>query len=659
MPRRKILFAAISLSVMATVFLVLPTFASSTDGAIDLYNRYAWSSKIGWISFRSDNGNTGNIHITDTALTGYAWSDHYGWINLSPSTSGVKNNGEGSLSGYAWGQNLGWINFSGVTINSRGEFLGQASGDNAGIINFVCANCSVKTDWRPASARGGVPPSSQPPSGGGGGASTPVIPPSVPPLIGEGESIPPPQTPPSVPPLIGEGAAITPPQPSALARGLGIVKSLLAKLIPKKIVIPKIPIAKFFAHIKDFFKPPQVTIPLRELVAKKTPLSMRSGWEYIDPRQIKKFVFAPLPKEFTALAQKFPEVKNLFGKVGVSRMSDLQKIGDTKLALPGLSKSLGLAPLSAKGQSVPVSYLPKNLKDKIPSDIVFARGLGEMVDYSSFLTLTDKGRAEQKIITISGKILQLSIRPDKKVKSIRGYVIFRSKKPSASAYSLPLADLLNSITFAMPALAREQVQPVSVEEKLVLAEFEYTDPDGDGVYTAEVKSPIPAGEYEIINVIDYDDPELGKKEIRLITVVDPEGYVYEKIGDKELRIPGAVISLYWLNPDTRQYELWPAEDFQQENNQVTDARGSYSFLVPTGMYSIKVIAPGYIVYESRPFEVAEGGGVHFNIELLAKNWWLKLFDWRTIGLILVALLLLFNFYKDRKRARWEGSGLKK
>ena len=54
--------------------------ASTTDGTILSANKYAWSSKAGWINFAPANG---NIHITDSALTGYAWSELYGWINLT------------------------------------------------------------------------------------------------------------------------------------------------------------------------------------------------------------------------------------------------------------------------------------------------------------------------------------------------------------------------------------------------------------------------------------------------------------------------------------------------------------------------------------------------------------------------------------------------
>ena len=140
------------------------------------------------------------------------------------------------------------------------------------------------------------------------------------------------------------------------------------------------------------------------------------------------------------------------------------------------------------------------------------------------------------------------------------------------------------------------------------------------------------------------------KEIRLITVVDPEGYIYEKNGEKETRILGAVASIYWLNPETKQYELWPAKDYQQENPQTTDVRGTYSFLVPEGYYYLTVDAPGYLSYDGKPFEVKEGSGVHINIEMKNKYWLLNFFDWKTIMLVAVIILLLYNFYRDRIRA---------
>ena len=151
--------------VIAITVFALPVSASTTDGTIDSTDKYAWSENIGWLNFGTTEG---NVHITDSALTGYAWSENAGWISLNCSNNNscatvdhkVANDGVGNLSGYAWSENTGWINFNssggGVSINSSGEFLGYAWGENIGWIVFNCATTSscatvdykVKTDWR-------------------------------------------------------------------------------------------------------------------------------------------------------------------------------------------------------------------------------------------------------------------------------------------------------------------------------------------------------------------------------------------------------------------------------------------------------------------------------------------------------------------------------
>ena len=150
-------------------FFQTPVFAS--DGTIDATYKYAWSENLGWLNFGTSEG---DVHVTDSALTGYAWGENTGWISLNCSNTSscgtvdykVANDGSGTLSGYAWGENVGWINFNptygGVTINSSGDFLGYAWGENTGWISFNCANTSscgtvdykVKTTWV-----GGSPPS--------------------------------------------------------------------------------------------------------------------------------------------------------------------------------------------------------------------------------------------------------------------------------------------------------------------------------------------------------------------------------------------------------------------------------------------------------------------------------------------------------------------
>ena len=744
------------------VFSGSPVFASSTDGIIDSSDKYAWGENIGWLNFGTTEG---NVHITDSALTGYAWAENIGWISLncsngsscSPVDYKVANDGEGTLSGYAWSENTGWINFNptygGVTINSSGEFLGYAWGENIGWIVFNCSTTSscttvdykVKTDWRPQSARPACNNSSDDdgdgktdypadpgcsslddtdetdpvaaPSGGGGGGGG--LPPEAynPPIVPEG----------GFKILINDNATETDSRKvtltlkggsntkavwisensqfpegfqvsynSSLSRvsitfdlslGEG-TKTVYAKFctqwgrcsdvvfdsitrvgetvvekiieVPKKIIeeIKKVPGA-IAPLIPGFLKPkPSETakppeVPIEELVSKEAPLAFQGKWQLLPSEPIREFVLAPLPKGIRNLAQKFPELEK---------------------TLPGLTERVGLPTTKvepgkfALPQGVPVAKLSPAIKQQLPTEIVFAKTGGELIDFDIALSVNDKGEPQQKIQTISGKPLQLVVKPDKPVKSVKGYVVFKSKASPVrnsdgsqrkisngasqpTSLELPRDSLLASVIFAIPVFAKTQDQPVRVEEKLVLLEFEYTDPDGDGIYTAEIQAPLIEGEYEIITVMDFEDPELGKKEIRLTTVVDPEGYLYERDGDKEPRIPGAIISLYWLNPETKQYEMWPAKEYQQENPQTTDVRGTYSFLVPEGYYYLKAETPGYLVYDGKPFQVKESSGIHINIELKTKYWWLKIVDWKTILLTVVIILLLYNFYRDKIRER--------
>ncbi len=138
----------VNLIIVAIAFIPAVSLASTTNGTIQ--NQYAWGENVGWVNFLPTDG---NIHITDSVITGYAWDKNYGWINFAPTQSGVVNDGDGNLSGYAWSTGGGYINFSGVVINSSGKFTGIASGVTYGQLTFDCDQCNVTTDWRPSSVR--------------------------------------------------------------------------------------------------------------------------------------------------------------------------------------------------------------------------------------------------------------------------------------------------------------------------------------------------------------------------------------------------------------------------------------------------------------------------------------------------------------------------
>lgn len=396
---------------------------------------------------------------------------------------------------------------------------------------------------------------------------------------------------------------------------------------------------------------------VEEQIPQEAPLSLKGTWDLLPGRSVGNFIFTPLPIEIEDLTRKFPSLEKTFEKVGVTRMSDMEKLKSVELNLPSLSEAMEL--YSSKIGSNNFSYLPTvsivelpvEQKVKMPQEVVFAKISGGKIDLNANLFLDSKGKPQERINIISGKSLTLFIKPGKPVKSIKGYIVFKSNNNGQNKdftyIESSLSSLSQGLALVKPALADNSGK--DIEQRLILEKFEYEDPDGDGIYNADIKSPAIEGEYEIVTTVDYKDSSLGEKEFRLITVVDPEGYVYRKIDGEEARILNARVSLFWLNPQSGQYELWPAKDFSQQNPQITDVTGKYSFLVPEGTYYISAESDKYKHYQSDPFEVKEGSGIHKNIELEPERSFLDSIDWKILVIIITLLLLAYNFYRDRQR----------
>jgi hypothetical protein len=369
-----------------------------------------------------------------------------------------------------------------------------------------------------------------------------------------------------------------------------------------------------FLKPKPEIEPPQEPPP-DEIASKSLPV-FSGNWRLLEDKNIGMFALAPLPREIMSLAEKFPELGETFNKIGITKMSDLQKLKNAKFVLPGLSKEVGIS----GGVSVPLSSLSASQKEFLPSEIIFAKA-GDLIDYQISLTIDDAGKPEQKINTIAGKPLDLAIKADKPVSRITGYLTVKKIEREMGRRNVPASSLLGATIAAVLGVNHPSSEKIEIEEKLLLAEFEYQDDDKDGIYTAQIASPLVHGEYEIISIMEYKDVSLGKKELRLIAVIDPEGYIYEKNGNKETRVPDAKVSLLWKNPKGGNFEIWPAKDYQQVNPQKTDKSGNYSFLVPEGVYKLAVSAGEYYDFDGKEFSVEEGRGVHENIALKPKSWW--------------------------------------
>ena len=392
-------------------------------------------------------------------------------------------------------------------------------------------------------------------------------------------------------------------------------------------------------------QPKIVYPPISESVPEGSPPAMDGQWPALSPKQLEQIAVLPLPEKVKEFALKFPNFAETLEKVGINNPEDVDKLQIAKLNFPGMSGAVGL------DKSKPLSEFTWQDKSRIPTNIVFGKIGNNNIDLNIKVQLAGELEPIQSIRTIQSKPLYLAVKPDKPAESVKGYIIFKSVSSEkslrdfASTLSPALsASLMDAFNLPQDGPASGEVKDAEVKKELVLNQFDYEDADGDGIYTATINSPPIDRNYEIKTVIKYKDVSLDSETVFMVLVVDPEGYVYEKTGSKETRLQDVKVSIYWLNPEGPggypKYELWPAPKYQQENPQITDNTGKYSFLVPEGNYYITAEVQDYLPYKSDEFQVSEGSGVHINIELKPKNIWLRIFTVERILLGVIAMLLL-------------------
>ncbi len=353
------------------------------------------------------------------------------------------------------------------------------------------------------------------------------------------------------------------------------------------------------------------------------PPSLTGEWQLAPDLAIKDLLLNPLPGSVGDLVTKFPTLEQLFANLGVSQVADLKKLSGTAINLPSLAE----------------------LGEEVPTDTVFARGAGGTIDKKVSVLVSEQGTFQKNLNILAGKSVEFVIKPSQEVNAIKGYLLL-AERPRPNIISRLASQLVAAV--GLSAKDSTSSATTEIENRLVVEEFDYTDPDGDGLYTGTLRTPIVAGKYELVTTLAYKSVKLGTKELRLTTVIDPEGYIFERIDGKEARVPGATVTLWWRNPATASFEVWPADKYQQDNPQVTAERGTYSFLVPEGSYYLVVQAKDYRPFQGDVFEVRSGNSVHANIELTAEFNLARVFDWKLILLIVTLVLLGYNFYRDRK-----------
>ncbi|MCX6722351.1 MAG: carboxypeptidase-like regulatory domain-containing protein, partial [Candidatus Staskawiczbacteria bacterium] len=401
---------------------------------------------------------------------------------------------------------------------------------------------------------------------------------------------------------------------------------------------------------------PQINYPpISESVPQQTPSALQ-GLNIMSVNPLNGFALSPVATDISSLADKLPQLKKTLVALNVdlNNLQDVAKLSQTELYLPGLTQTISPEGLQvnalASMQGIPLADLSADALAKIPTNLVFARASGELIDFSSAFVIDKQGNTQQKIKTIAGKSMQLVIKPDKPADSVVGLITLNSPV----SYQAPQNSFAKLFRAALTGAINQPAPQSSGASGLLVQKFAYVETK-PGIFTANISAPANEGQYEITTVIEYKDKKLIPTETKLTAQVDPEGYVYKQTPDGKLRIASATVSLYWLNPSAGsgqvpKYELWPADKFFQKNPMVTDDTGKYSFLVPQGTYYISATAVNYADFKSKPFTIKEDNGVKMDIEMKAKGFLPTWFNWQLMVVLLltaVVILLIIMIIKGR------------
>ncbi|PIU16578.1 hypothetical protein COT20_00175, partial [bacterium (Candidatus Gribaldobacteria) CG08_land_8_20_14_0_20_39_15] len=339
-------------------------------------------------------------------------------------------------------------------------------------------------------------------------------------------------------------------------------------------------------------------------------------------------------KEKMELAQEIKKLKialpNL-GQIEIKLQKDIIKIVNQ---MPALNKILS----NLKPQVIPLvideikkgaglkmpkigQYETKRQTPEIPSDLPFFVSPENQFDLISKLEISGNQQKQTLRLTKGQKIKSI-VKPSAPANAVTAQFIIKKLSQNSALeekknkFSLiPLAMAKSQDTTESQFNIKELIKPVLAKEYVLDQKIVYYDNNNDGIWEAEIETPLIQGKFILRIYIDYKDPNLENKSLDTLTLIDPEGYVYTKIQDGELRIKNAVISLYVLDPKTKKYQLWDSKYTNQPNPQITDQTGQYSYLVPEGTYYLKIEAKNYKVFKTAPFKVQEENGVHKNIEL--------------------------------------------
>ncbi len=175
----------------------------------------------------------------------------------------------------------------------------------------------------------------------------------------------------------------------------------------------------------------------------------------------------------------------------------------------------------------------------------------------------------------------------------------------------------------------ELIKPAEAAEAQAMdwqvAEVEYKELGQNNIYVAEVNVPQVAGHYTFQTEVQLF--EGGSRLYDLSAKVNERGYVYEEMERGiEGRLEKVAVTLYSFNPQTNQFEIWPAQLYDQVNPQITQKDGEYFFLVPAGKYYITAQKNSYEDYKSDIITLGQSGPImipekNIKMKFNEKNWW--------------------------------------
>ncbi|MCX6723959.1 MAG: hypothetical protein NT155_02150 [Candidatus Staskawiczbacteria bacterium] len=172
--------------------------------------------------------------------------------------------------------------------------------------------------------------------------------------------------------------------------------------------------------------------PITETVPKETPESL-NGLKIMSVNPLGKFAISPIQSDIAFFANKLPQLKKALDALAINanKAEDVKKLSQTQLYLPGLTQTIlspkeilqankvanvsptpkaGLSPAPQKElakanlqanalaatKGIPLAQLSSASVAKMPSNLVFARTAGELVDFTSALSVDSKGNVQQK-----------------------------------------------------------------------------------------------------------------------------------------------------------------------------------------------------------------------------------------------------------------------